>query len=222
MNIASTLGSISVFNSTFTDGKMHHILAQEQSQLNVDQVTIKDSRDDVVQGHGIVCSSCTGLTIQRSTFRNLTAHSIPAIFIENQMGVESYIDECTFENNVAWVTSGSLRVEEAGIVYVSNSKFISNQVIKNVNDSESQFWRYSDAGAIYFKCNPLVTSEKCEVILDNNLFEGNFAENKGGALRYINRNFTTAYNHSKSGRRVLSDRDLQNDDLQDTNNYRSN
>ena len=89
-------------------------------------MTIEDSRDDLEYGHGIVCSSCTGLTIQRSTFRNLTSLGIPAIYIENQMGIESYIDECTFENNIAWVTSGSLRVEEAGIVYVTNSKFIGN------------------------------------------------------------------------------------------------
>ena len=95
------------------------------------------------------------------------------------MGIESYIDECTFENNIAWETSGSIRVEEAGIVYVTNSKFIGNQVITNVNDRESEFWRFRDAGAIYFKCDPLITKEKCEVILDNNLFEGNFAENKG-------------------------------------------
>ena len=68
-----------------------------------------------------------------------------------------------------------------------------------------------------------MTEDKCEVILDDNLFDGNFAENKGGALRYVNTNFTSAYRHNKHGGRILSDRALQaEDDATDTNSYQNN
>ena len=54
-----------------------------------------------------------------------------------------------------------------------------------------------------------MTSELCEVVLEANSFEGNYAANKGGALRYINRNFTTVYNSDNkrmlSGGRIMVD-----------------
>ena len=69
-------------------------------------------------------------------------------------------------------------------------------------------WRYRDAGAIHFRCDPTVTEDKCETILGDNLFDRNFAENKGGALRYVNTNFTSAYKHNVHGGRILSDQAL--------------
>ena len=59
-------------------------------------------------------------------------------------------------------------------------------------------WRFCDAGAIYYECNPEIgffrpKSEDCDVVLEGNIFEENFAKNKGGALRYVHKNFTTAY-----------------------------
>ena len=52
------------------------------------------------------------------------------------------------------------------------------------------------------------------------------ALNKGGANRYINRNFTTVYTDATDGRRVLSAKPLQQLDfeggLRDTNRYFNN
>lgn len=69
-------------------------------------------------------------------------------------------------------------------------------------------WRGFDAGAIYFSCskttNVLNTKDSCQVILQGNLFEGNSAANKGGALRYIHTNFTTVYQDTNGENRILA------------------
>ena len=64
--------------------------------------------------------------------------------------------------------------------------------------------------------------DMCEAIIEDNLFEGNRAVNKGGALRYTNKNFTTVYKHNTENRRILSARHLQDESLYDTNTYRNN
>lgn len=66
-----------------------------------------------------------------------------------------------------------------------------------------------------------VTEYPCSVILDSNLFENNSAANKGGALRYINTNFTTVYYEKTSSRRILSERALQAGEV-DSNTYKGN
>ena len=59
--------------------------------------------------------------------------------------------------------------------------------------------------------------------LDGNIFERNQAKNKGGALRYLHKNFTTVYESRQDGRRILSHRALAGEtDLIDTNQYISN
>ena len=39
----------------------------------------------------------------------------------------------------------------------------------------------------------------CDVVLDSNVFESNRARNKGGALRYVNKNFTTVFREELVG-----------------------
>ena len=64
-------------------------------------------------------------------------------------------------------------------------------------------------------------------MLDGNIFQDNVVKNKGGALRYIHKNFTTVYEAKSNGRRILSDRVLQSSesdnemggDMIDTNTY---
>ena len=69
---------------------------------------------------------------------------------------------------------------------ISSNDFIENKVIK-----EDRSWRFSDAGAIYYSCHPTYDEEKgCNVVLKDNKFIGNTAENKGGAMRWVNKNFT--------------------------------
>ena len=127
-------------------------------------------------------------------------------------------------------------MNKAGKVHVKSSSFIGNQVTNLVSDD----WRYRDGGAIYFICSPLRNPdyENCQVLLESNLFERNYAENKGGALRYVNANFTTVYvgqevefydrsegyteRKNTGRRRVLSTRGLQDTNLQDSNTYIDN
>ena len=92
-------------------------------------------------------------------------------------------------------------------------------------------WRYSDAGALYYACAPKYYSKHgCIVVLRENRFVGNTAENKGGAARWVNRNFTLDanlllnktiekdQNNDKSNRR-LSIEEAQNDTNVYIDNY---
>jgi len=101
-------------------------------------------------------------------------------------------------------------------VNVRENKFFGNSV-----ESPLASWRYSDAGALYFACAPHIARGECQVILDSNRFGGNTAKNKGGALRYVNTNFTTVYEEVKTGRRLQSS-GSPGGNVRDTNVYRNN
>ena len=68
--------------------------------------------------------------------------------------------------------------------------------------------------------------DECQVILYDNLFERNTAPHKGGAMRYVNKNFTSVYEDKTTrngpNRRILSDRALKDEFMEDTNVYRNN
>lgn len=102
---------------------------------------------------------------------------------------------------------------------------VGNRFTGNKVERSSSEWRFRDAGAIYFKCYPDEVGEEgdypCETILDSNIFEKNSAVNMGGALRYVNTNFTTVFSEPESELRRLSKRGLQPEQLgADTNIYR--
>lgn len=66
------------------------------------------------------------------------------------MGGTAIIEQSLFEQNHATLNSGAIRLKEAGKVLFKENKFIKNKV--NQYGSE---WRFGDAGAIYYECNPL-------------------------------------------------------------------
>ena len=102
---------------------------------------------------------------------------------------------------------------------IKNSNFIRNSVTAISNERRS-----TDGGGIYYECPPNPDMKDvffCDVILEQNLFEENSATNKGGAMRYVNKNFTTTFSNKSTGRRILSDRALQ-DGYVDSNTYRNN
>ena len=47
-----------------------------------------------------------------------------------------------------------------------------------------------DGGAILFYCDPSTSEYECIVSLNDNSFSNNTAKGKGGAIRYMNTNFT--------------------------------
>lgn len=115
-----------------------------------------------------------------------------------QMSAKTEIVGCRFSGNSALIHGGAIEFRESGKVDVINSTFIENSV------KDHPTWRFADAGAIYFGCKPdLSEGKECEVVLDQNVFERNTALNKGGAMRYINQNFTSVFQHRQTGRRIL-------------------
>ena len=116
------------------------------------------------------------------------------------MKTYSAIVGCNFFQNSALYSAGAIKFAEAGAVLLKNNNFTENSVA-------DPSYRFSDGGAIYYGCNPSTISEdeECNVTLDSNVFQGNTAQNKGGAMRYINRNFTTTFIERETGRRMLFD-----------------
>ena len=121
---------------------------------------------------------------------------------------------------------GSIGLDSAGLVHLKENKFLRNKVTDELAPITD--WRYCDAGVIYYQCYkglPLGEEydKKCDVRLEGNTFQGNSAKNKGGALRYVHKNFTTVYQDEDSGR-VLLGRALQSHEshLVDTNSYVDN
>ena len=99
----------------------------------------------------------------------------------NQMDTKTEIVGSRFTGNTALTRGGAIELRESGKVDVTNSTFTENSVKDHPN------WRFADAGAIYFGCNPGYNEGKeCQVVLDQNVFERNTAVNKGGAMRYVN------------------------------------
>ena len=236
MNIRITLGSLRVSNTIFTDGRASHINA-ERTNVILDSVTVRDSEDFVSEGHGLYCDTCT-VRVTNSSFINLKAFKAPAIYIKNcgstteqstHLHLQEYmqlIETSIFEDNHALGSFGAIKLENAGSVLIKQNKFNRN----TVSDSQEPLidWIYCDAGAIYFECGDQASVDPdhdCKTVLDSNVFQDNFAKNKGGALRYIHKNFTTVYEAKSNGRRFLSDRFLQSSesdemgDMIDTNTY---
>ena len=139
-----------------------------------------------------------------------------AVVFLSDMNSNSLIETSTFVKNRALKEGGgAIRLNQAAKVTFRGNTFTEN-VSEGVDSSTN------DAGAIYFQCDPRIKQEECEVILKSNLFERNSAKNKGGALRYVNTNFTTEYEHSEHGGRILSARALQDGQFVDTNVYIDN
>lgn len=182
-------------------------------------MTIANSESLTSRGHGLYCLNCLGINIRDSTFQNLTALYGSAIEIENSKeGSQSVIEGSIFEGNTALNAAGAVWLKNARTVTFIGNRFSGNQVKGDAVD-----FRFRDAGAIYFKCDFVDGEYPCEVILEANLFEKNTAENKGGAMRYINTNFTTVYADEQTGRRLLSKRSLGEDETGvDTNTYLDN
>ena len=145
--------------------------------------------------------------VTNSSFINLQSYYAPALYITDSPLIDQLIETSTFENNLAIGSSGAIRISNAGVAHFRSNKFINN--IVSDESSPLTDWRFCDAGAIYFKCgSPDDSDEACKAILEANEFTKNLARNKGGALRYVHKNFTTVYSSDFDGRRFLSDRAL--------------
>lgn len=131
------------------------------------------------------------------------------------------MENCVFLNNHGIASSGAIKIVNAGTIHLKNNLFANNLASQEISPITD--WRFCDAGAIYYMCQP---GNECDTILENNTFQNNTALNKGGAIRYVHKNFTTVFQSKSDGRRVLlSSRALQSadeDDFGDTNSYVDN
>ena len=62
-------------------------------------ISIYDSVDEEIFGHGISCEKCLDFQVYNSHFSKLVAMEAAAIIIKDQMGVRTIIEGCTFEGN---------------------------------------------------------------------------------------------------------------------------
>ena len=70
-------------------------------------------------------------------------------------------------------SSGSIRLDSAGLVHIKESRFFRNSVTDD--SAPGTDWRYCDAGAVYYRCYdglPLGDGydKKCDVLLEGNIF----------------------------------------------------
>ena len=82
-------------------------------------------------------------------------------------------------------SGGAIQLSNPYNVDISWNNFTNNSVVENNRTN----WEKS-GGAIYYACDPNYDFG-CEVSLTNNRFTRNRAYNKGGALRWVNKNFTS-------------------------------
>ena len=105
------LGTISVEDSTFTDGPEIHLVGRE-AEVHLDKVVIFNSSAPQSEGHGFTCSFCERVEIVNSTFYNLTSLSGSAIILNDLQKNNSVIKDNHFEANRA--------INYGGAIYLLN------------------------------------------------------------------------------------------------------
>ena len=97
----------------------------------------------------------------------------------------TFIKNNEFLHNRVSTEGGAIRFENPGLVVVEANNFIGNSADLKAKQGTEQ-----TGGAIYYSCSPLF-SKGCDVFLERNNFTRNVAVNSGGALRWVNKNFTS-------------------------------
>lgn len=154
--------------------------------MTIVNVYMYNSTEYVEHGHGFRCERCFRVLVANSTFEGLQAYAGGAIALIEMAGSMSKIVNNTFRNNQAGI-GGAIKLENPATVNIKGNNFTGNSAIKIEKN-----WRRADGGAIYYSCSPKYTETQtdCEVSLHENRFENNTALNKGGAARWVNKNFT--------------------------------
>ena len=111
-------------------------------------------------------------------------------------GIATIFKNNTFSSNSVQTKGGAVLLEDPGVVHFEENLFFNNSA-----DLPTQTKQEKTGGAIFYSCDPDII-EDCNVGLTNNNFTNNFAINKGGALRWVNKNFTSTYDtqYDKLGR----------------------
>ena len=102
-------------------------------------------------------------------------------------GIATIFTNNTFSSNGVQTKGGAVLLEDPGAVNFENNLFFNNSA-----DLPTPSKQEKTGGAIFYSCDPEII-EDCNVVLTNNNFENNFATNKGGALRWVNKNFTSTF-----------------------------
>ena len=102
-------------------------------------------------------------------------------------GIATIFKNNTFSGNSVETKGGAVLLEDPGEVYFEDNLFFNNSA-----DLPTPTKQEKTGGAIFYSCDPDIIDD-CNVGLTNNNFTSNFAINKGGALRWVNKNFTSTY-----------------------------
>jgi hypothetical protein len=94
----------------------------------------------------------------------------------------------TFIRNRAYITGGAIHIDTVVDLDIAKNTFKENVAQPRTKIERSG--RHGEAGVILYGCPP-DTKVFCKVSLRSNLFEDNIASSKGGAVLWVNRNFTS-------------------------------
>ena len=84
-------------------------------------------------------------------------------------------------------SGGAIKLSNPAGVVINTNNFTNNYV----SPQKINYLFEKTGGAIFYECSPEY-APGCDASLTNNRFIGNYAEGKGGALRWVNKNFTSS------------------------------
>ncbi|CDW82066.1 UNKNOWN [Stylonychia lemnae] len=189
--VTNTLGKLLIENTNFKNPGASLSIYAANLALSMSKVTMTDIgiENEVHQyGSALYCLDCKTILISDSEFKNMKSYLGGAFYIEeltqnkvNSLQSAKYLIQ---NSNFAYcrsVTGGALFLLNVEKMQISNSKFVSNEV---VNSTADNYYKYhGSGGAIYFECTD--QNYNCELTINGNSeFKNNFATRQGGAIHW--------------------------------------
>lgn len=171
-------GYLEVYNSNFIDNTVESnggaITDNAGSSIKIDNCLFENNTAKI--SGGAIYSRSAPLEITNTNFKNNTVIGSGNYEIGGGAAIRSdnsnlAIDNCNFEGNIInRGTGGAIASNDYSNLTINNSKFIENRADNNDNSNCA-------GGAIYLKYNTINN------IINNTIFESNFATAYGGAIR---------------------------------------
>ncbi|CDW72107.1 UNKNOWN [Stylonychia lemnae] len=188
---ANTLGQLHLENTNFNNPGASLSIYAANLGLYMNEVTmnnIGNDNEDHQYGSALYCLDCKTIHISDSEFTNMKSYLGGAFYIEeltqnkiNSLQSAKYEIRNSNFVDCQSVSGGALYLLNIEKMIISNSKFISNEVI---NSTASNYYKYhGSGGAIYYECTD--QNYNCELTIKNNSqFNNNFATRQGGAIHW--------------------------------------
>ncbi len=157
------------------------------------KVTIEDTavNNNVSDGNGVIYQIGGTITMNNVTATGNVASGGGVLFASGS-STKADISNCTFEDNTATL-GGAININSS-VATLKDSTFINNKAVKNSGGSNG------NGGAIIVTSGTLTAT-------GNNVFDGNSAENHGGAV-YVS--YSTVNNEKVGGKVIMTDGTFKN------------